>query len=213
MKLVDLVKELDYTLRQGSLSTEVNGIYYDSRKVQKGGLFVCITGTQRDSHDLARECAEKGASVIVIQREIQLEPLGGVTILQVDKSRKALAILSAAFFGWPARKMTMIGVTGTKGKTTTTHLIKGVLEAAGRKVGMIGTNGVSYGDVHQETINTTPESYELQRIFSQMLEAGCDTVVMEVSSQGLMLDRVAGIRFDVGVFTNLSPDHIGPGEH
>ena len=115
--------------------------------------------------------------------------------------------------GNPSRRMTMIGVTGTKGKTTTTHMIKSVLEAAGKKVGMIGTNGIYYMGRHQETANTTPESYELQKTFRQFLDAGCDVALMEVSSQGLMMDRVAGIHYDVGVFTNLSPDHIGPGEH
>ena len=124
-----------------------------------------------------------------------------------------MALMSANLFGNPARRMTMIGVTGTKGKTTTAHMIRSVLEAAGRKVGMIGTNGVYYMGRHEETANTTPESYELQRYFRTFVDAGCDTVVMEVSSQGLMMDRVAGIHYQVGVFTNLSPDHIGPGEH
>ena len=121
--------------------------------------------------------------------------------------------MSANLFGNPSRQMTMIGVTGTKGKTTTTHMIKSVLEAAGRKVGMIGTNGIYYMGCHKETANTTPESYELQKTFREFLDAGCDTALMEVSSQGLMMDRVAGVHYDVGVFTNLSPDHIGPGEH
>jgi len=125
----------------------------------------------------------------------------------------ALALMSGNLFGNPSRRMTMIGVTGTKGKTTTTHMIKSVLEAAGRKVGMIGTNGIYFLGHHQETANTTPESYELQKTFREFLDAGCDTALMEVSSQGLMMDRVAGIHYDIGVFTNLSPDHIGPGEH
>ena len=131
----------------------------------------------------------------------------------MESSRYAMALMSANLFGNPARQMTMIGVTGTKGKTTTTHMIKSVLEAAGRKVGMIGTNGIYYMGRHKDTANTTPESYELQKTFREFLDAGCDTALMEVSSQGLMMDRVAGVHYDVGVFTNLSPDHIGPGEH
>ena len=134
-------------------------------------------------------------------------------MLKVESSRYALALMSGNLFGNPSRRMTMIGVTGTKGKTTTTHMIKSVLEAAGRKVGMIGTNGIYFLGHHQETANTTPESYELQKTFREFLDAGCDTALMEVSSQGLMMDRVAGIHYDIGVFTNLSPDHIGPGEH
>ena len=124
-----------------------------------------------------------------------------------------MALMSCNLFGNPARQMTVIGVTGTKGKTTTTHMIKSVLEAAGKKVGMIGTNGIYFMGRHQETANTTPESYELQKTFRQFVDAGCDVALMEVSSQGLMMDRVAGIHYNVGVFTNLSPDHIGPGEH
>ena len=137
----------------------------------------------------------------------------GVTVVQFENTRYALAMLSTAFFGHPAEEMTMVGVTGTKGKTTTTHMIRAVLTAAGRKVGMIGTNGVYYPGHHYDLNNTTPESYDLQRILRQLVDAGCDACVMEVSSQGLMMDRVAGIHYQVGVFTNLYPDHIGPGEH
>src|SRR5699024_12679032 len=127
--------------------------------------------------------------------------------------RPAMDLMSANLFGIPTGPMTLIGVTGTKGKTTTAQMIRSVLEAAGHKVGMIGTNGVYYMGRHEDTANTTPESYELKKIFRTFVDAGCDTVVMEVSSQGLMMDRVGGIHYDVGVFTNLSPDHIGPGEH
>ena len=121
-----------------------------------------------------------------------------------------MALMSGNLFGNPSRQMTMIGVTGTKGKTTTTHMIKSVLEAAGKKVGMIGTNGIYFMGRHQETANTTPESYELQKTFRQFLDAGCDVALMEVSSQGLMMDRVAGVHYDIGVFTNLSPDTSAP---
>ena len=213
MKLSALTQGVACTLVQGSLDTDITDIVYDSRKAAPGVLFVCIVGTQRDSHDFAADCAAKGAAAVVIQHDIDLSGLAGVTVLKVDNSRRAMALMSANLFGNPARRMTMIGVTGTKGKTTTAHMIRSVLEAAGRKVGMIGTNGVYYMGRHEETANTTPESYELQRYFRTFVDAGCDTVVMEVSSQGLMMDRVAGIHYQVGVFTNLSPDHIGPGEH
>ena len=213
MKLEQLMEGVPYTLVQGSPETEINDIIYDSRKAAPGLLFVCIVGTQRDSHEFAADCAAKGVSALVIQHDIDLTAVPGVTVVKVESSRYAMALMSANLFGNPSRKMTMIGVTGTKGKTTTTHMIKSVLEAAGKKVGMIGTNGIYFMGCHQETANTTPESYELQKTFRQFLDAGCNVALMEVSSQGLMMDRVAGVHYDIGVFTNLSPDHIGPGEH
>ena len=200
MKLSALTEGVAYTLVQGSMDTEITDIVYDSRKAGPGTLFVCIVGTQRDSHDFAADCAAKGAAAIVIQHDIDLAGMEGVTLLKVDNSRHAMALMSANLFGNPSRKMTMIGVTGTKGKTTTAHMIRSVLEAAGRKVGMIGTNGVYYMGHHEDTANTTPESYELQKIFRTFVDAGCDTVVMEVSSQGLMMDRVGGIHYHVGAF-------------
>ena len=213
MKLEQLMEGVPYTLVQGSPETEINDIIYDSRKAAPGLLFVCIVGTQRDSHEFAADCAAKGVSVLVIQHDIDLSAMPGVTVVKVESSRYAMALMSGNLFGNPSRQMTMIGVTGTKGKTTTTHMIKSVLEAAGRKVGMIGTNGIYFMGQHKDTANTTPESYELQKTFREFLDAGCDTALMEVSSQGLMMDRVAGVHYNVGVFTNLSPDHIGPGEH
>ena len=216
MLLKQLLKNLDYTLVQGCLNIEVTDIYYDSRKVTPGGLFVCIVGTQRDSHDYAADVAAKGAAVLAIQHDLPAEVLAAlpdVTVVKFESTRYAMALLSTAYFGRPALEMTMVGVTGTKGKTTTTHMIKAVLEAAGHKVGMVGTNGVYYPGHHYDLNNTTPESYELQKILRQLADAGCDACVMEVSSQGIMMDRVAGIHYKVGVFTNLYPDHIGPGEH
>ena len=213
MKLEQLLEGVSYTLVQGSLELDIEDIIYDSRKAAPGRLFVCIVGTQRDSHDYAAQCVADGVTALVVQHDIDLSTVPGATVLKVESSRYALALMSGNLFGNPSRRMTMIGVTGTKGKTTTTHMIKSVLEAAGRKVGMIGTNGIYFLGHHQETANTTPESYELQKTFREFLDAGCDTALMEVSSQGLMMDRVAGIHYDIGVFTNLSPDHIGPGEH
>ena len=213
MKLEQLLEGVSYTLVQGSLELDIEDIIYDSRKAAPGRLFVCIVGTQRDSHDYAAQCVADGVTALVVQHDIDLSTVPGAAVLKVESSRYALALMSGNLFGNPSRRMTMIGVTGTKGKTTTTHMIKSVLEAAGRKVGMIGTNGIYFLGHHQETANTTPESYELQKTFREFLDAGCDTALMEVSSQGLMMDRVAGIHYDIGVFTNISPDHIGPGEH
>ena len=213
MKVSELLQGLSFRIVQGDLDKEVSGVFYDSRKVTPGGLFVCIVGTQRDSHDFAADVAEKGASVLVTQHALPCPVPESVTVVQFENTRYAMAMLAAAFYGQPARQMTMVGVTGTKGKTTTTHMIKAVLEAAGHRVGMIGTNGVYYPGVHYELNNTTPESVDLQRILREFADAGCDACVMEVSSQGLMMDRVAGIFYDVGVFTNLYPDHIAPGEH
>ena len=188
MKLEQLLEGVPFTLVQGSLDTEVQDIIYDSRKAAPGLAFVCIVGTQRDSHEFAADCAAKGVSVLVIQHDIDLSAMPGVTVVKVENSRYAMALMSGNLFGNPSRQMTMIGVTGTKGKTTTTHMIKSVLEAAGKKVGMIGTNGIYFMGRHQETANTTPESYELQKTFRQFLDAGCDVALMEVSSQGLMMD-------------------------
>lgn len=211
MKLIDLVRELDYVLLSGSLEVELTSLEYDSRKVGPGSLFVCLTGFRADGHDYVPLALEQGAAALVVERRVDAPE--GVTVLQVADSRKALALLAAAWFGYPARQMTVVGVTGTKGKTTTTHMLKSILEAAGRKVGMIGTLGAFIGPEKVPTRNTTPESYELHALFRRMADEGCDWVVMEASSQGFKLHRTAGVEFDYGVFLNLSPDHIGAGEH
>ena len=211
MKLKSWLKELPYTLLQGSLETEVDEVVYDSRKAAPGTVFVCMRGANVDSHTFIPDVVEKGAPVLVVEHPVEAPE--NVTVIQVENGRNALSLLSAARFDYPARKMTAIGVTGTKGKTTTTYMIKAILEAAGQKTGLIGTNGAVIGENHYPTKNTTPESYILQEYFAKMVEEGCEAVVMEVSSQGLKLDRTAGILFDYGIFTNLSPDHIGPAEH
>ncbi len=211
MKLIELVRELDYTLLSGSMEIELTGLAYNSLKVVPGSLFVCLNGFRTDGHDYIPAAVKLGAAALVVERNIQPPP--GVTVLQVQNSRRALALLSAAWFGYPARKMTTIAITGTKGKTTTAHMVKAILEASGLKVGMIGTLGAMIGAEKIPTTNTTPESYELHSLFSRMVEAGCTHVVMEASSQGFKLNRTAGILFDYGVYLNLSPDHIGVREH
>lgn len=214
MKLRKICEEIEYTLLQGSLETEVRDIIYDSRKIAPETMFVCMVGAVTDGHKYIPDAVEKGASVIVLEKEEEAAQIPeNITVLKVESARLALALMSAALFDHPARKLVTIGLTGTKGKTTTTYMIKKVLEMAGKKVGLIGTIGAMIGEEHLSSKNTTPESYELHRMFAAMVEAGCEYVVMEVSSQGLKLDRTAGILFDYGIFTNLSPDHIGPAEH
>lgn len=214
MKLSQICNELEYECLKGSMDTEVRDIIYDSRKIAKDTMFVCMVGAVTDGHKYIPDAIEKGASVIVLEKEEEAVQIPEhITVLKVASARRALALMSAALFDYPDRKLITIGLTGTKGKTTTTYMIKNVLEMAGKKVGLIGTIGALIGDEQMPSKNTTPESYELHRMFAAMVEAGCEYVVMEVSSQGLKLDRTAGIVFDYGVFTNLSPDHIGPAEH
>lgn len=215
MKLKCLLEKLEYTLVCGSVDKEITEVVYDSRKVREGCLFLCIQGANFDGHEFASEVVSKGAKVLVVSKEIALTPeqMEQVTIVKVSDTRYAMAFISAAYFGNPAEKLTVIGITGTKGKTTTTYMVKSILENAGRKVGLVGTIEVIIGDTHIHALNTTPESYLLQEYFSRMVESGCDTVVMEVSSQALMLHRTQGFTFDYGIFTNMEPDHIGPNEH
>lgn len=214
MKLETLLEGLEYTIVQGDPDTEVADVVYDSRKVTPGCLFICIKGMNYDSHDHADEIAGAGAGVLITEREVALSGNGKApVVVRVENTRYAMAFIAAAWFGHPAEKLTVIGITGTKGKTTTTYLVRSILENAGHKVGLIGTIEVIIGDTHIHAGNTTPESYLVQEYFARMVEAGCDTVVMEVSSQGLKLHRTQGFVFDYGIFTNLEPDHIGTGEH
>ena len=206
-----LVQELEYELLQGSLEGEISELVYDTRKVTKDAMFVCIVGTAFDSHEKAAEVAAAGAKVLIVSKEVEVPE--DVTVIKVADTRYALALISAAYFDYPAKTLKVIGITGTKGKTTTTFMIKSILENAGYKVGLIGTIETIIGEKHIPANNTTPESYIVQEYFAQMLEAGCQVCVMEVSSQGLMMHRTAGIPFELGIFTNLAPDHIGPNEH
>ena len=209
--LKKLLERLDYQCVQGNPDIEISHLIYDSRKAGKDDLFVCIKGTAVDGHKFVGEVAQKGAAAIVVQEDVEAPE--GVTVIKVEDTRYALALLSAAYFDHPAEKMRVIGVTGTKGKTTTTYMVKSILENAGYKVGLIGTIEAIIGDKVIPASNTTPESYMVQKYFHDMVEAGCDAVVMEVSSQGLMLHRTQGFVFDFGIFTNIEPDHIGPNEH
>lgn len=214
MKLNKICERIEYELLQGQPDTEVKDIIYDSRKITEGTMFVCMVGAVTDGHKYIPDAVSKGASVIVVERCEEAEQIPEeITVIKVPSARRALALMSAAYFGYPAEKLTTIGLTGTKGKTTTTYIINDVLRQAGKKAGLIGTIAVVIGEESIPAKNTTPESYEIHKYMAQMAEAGCEYVVMEVSSQGFKLDRTAGIMFDYGVFTNLSPDHIGPAEH
>lgn len=208
-----LLEGISYECVCGTLEREISDIVYDSRKVQADCLFVCISGAKADGHRYAADAVKAGAAAILVQREVELPEGADVTVIRVEDTCYAMAFVSAAYFGHPAEQMKIIGVTGTKGKTTTTYLVRSILEQAGRKVGLIGTIEIIIGETHIHAENTTPQSYLLQKYFRMMADAGCDTVVMEVSSQGLMLHRTQGFVFDFGIFTNLEPDHIGENEH
>lgn len=211
MILKDLLEKLEYTVLSGNDCIEIRHLVNDSRKVEKGDVFVCIKGAGFDGHKFINDVAEKGAAAVVVMEDV--EAPDGVTVIRVEDTRYALACMSAAYFGYPAEKLTTIGITGTKGKTTTTYMVRQVLESVGIKTGLIGTIETIIGDEVIPAKNTTPESFVVQETFAKMVEQGCDCVVMEVSSQGLMLHRVAGFTFDYGIFTNIEPDHIGPNEH
>lgn len=208
----ELLSGLEYECIQGNDERPVSAVVNDSRKVGRDDLFICIAGANSDGHDHAADAASKGAAVLVVEREIALAN-SDVTIIKVTDTRYAMAIIAAAFYGHPAGEMKIIGITGTKGKTTTAYLIRSILEQAGFRVGLIGTIEVIIGDEHIPTVNTTPESLLIQQYFRDMADAGCDIVVMEAASQGFKLSRTAGFTFDIGIFTNLEADHIGPHEH
>jgi UDP-N-acetylmuramoyl-L-alanyl-D-glutamate--2,6-diaminopimelate ligase len=211
--LSELLERIEYECLQGSVERRVDAVVYDSRKVSEGCLFICIRGANFDGHDFAAEAARQGAKVLVVSENMKGLEDRDVTIIRVADTRYAMAFISAAWFGHPAEKLKTIGITGTKGKTTSTYLVKSILENAGYRVGLVGTIEIIIGDKHIHADNTTPESYLLQEYFAAMVEAGMDAVVMEVSSQALMLHRSQGFVFDYGIFTNLEPDHIGPNEH
>lgn len=211
MKLNQLLERLEYTCVQGSTDQEVLDLTSDSRKAGEGSFFLCIKGAVVDGHTFIGQVLAQGTRMILVQEEVEVP--ADVTVIRVEDTRYAMAVISAAYYGYPADQLPIIGITGTKGKTTTTYMVKSILENAGYKVGLIGTIETIIGDTVIPSANTTPESILLQKYFRQMLDEGCDCAVMEVSSQGLMLNRTAGFTFDVGIFTNIEPDHIGPNEH
>ena len=205
MKLRELIKNLSIIEMSADAEREISGVSYDSRKTEKGDMFVAIRGFEADGHKFIPKAVENGAAVILCEEK----PSCDIPYVLVSDSRYGLAIVSRDFFGDPASEMTMIGITGTSGKTSSSYLIKHMLESKlDAKAGLIGTNGNMIGDELLHTEHTTPESYELHKLFRHMADSGCTHVVMEVSSHSLTLERVAGIHFDVALYTNLSQDHL-----
>ena len=220
MKVSELIERTDYKLIKGNTDSEVTGISFDNRKVQEGNAFVCIKGVLFDTHEVIRDIAEAGPSVIVVDEkwasskssaEIDEIP---ANIISVQDTREAKAFIASSWYGNPSEKMTVIGVTGSKGKTTTTHMIWNMLKEAGYNAGMVGTAGGYIGDEEYHFGTTTPDSDKLQEFLSKMVEAGCQYAVVEASSQGLKLHRTDAIDFDYGLFLNIEKgDHISPTEH
>ena len=202
MLLSKIAEDLGLTVTGGD--AEITSVEYDSRKVHEGSLFCCMQGLVSDGHSFAAQAVEKGAAALLVER---LLPLDVPQIVAPD-GRIAMAHAAAAFYGHPEREMIMLGVTGTNGKTSTTYMVKSIAETAGKKVGLIGTIHNMIGDVSIETGRTTPESADLFALLRRMADEGVDLVIMEVSSHALVQDRVAGIPFKVGLFTNLTQDHL-----
>lgn len=233
MQLGRLLEYITYESVQGNQNVDITDICYHSAKVKRGSLFVCIKGFRSDGHDYVREALFNGALAILMEKsslifckedtmlytehgKITFSEIGRehkATVIIVDDTRSTLAKIASAFYGEPAKKLRMIGITGTKGKTTTAFLTAGILREAGYKTGIIGTIWIDNGRERMPAKHTTPESLDLQRYLAEMVENGCTCCVMEVSSQGIKMQRVDGIWFEIGIFLNIEPDHIGEGEH
>lgn len=210
MKLSEILNGIEVTgLNNGE--AEISDIAYDSRKAKNGILFVCLSGAKADGHNFAKSAYENGCRTFLCERKIDLP--GDAQVIICKDTRASLAVASCNFFKNPSKDIAVIGITGTKGKTTVAHIVKAVLDGAGIKTGIIGTIGAGYGDIKLPTVNTTPESYELAKMLRLMADAGCKAAAIEVSSLGLKFHRVDCMQFAVGVFTNLYPDHIGTNEH
>ncbi len=210
MRLEKLLARVNYLSVSGNTDISISDVIYDSRKVCKDCVFVCLVGSNADGHQYAQAAIDAGAAAVVVSKDMELH---GAVIVKVKDTRKALAFISAEYFGNPADTLKTIGITGTKGKTTTACMIRSILEKGGIKTGVIGTLGIMVGDELIKTANTTPESYEIQKAMRMMIEKGCKCVVMEASSLGLKWHRTDGFFFDYGLFTNFSHDHIGGVEH
>lgn len=206
MRLTDIISDLENVEITGDTSAEVKGIAYDSRDVAEGFIFVCIKGYKTDGHNYISEAVKRGALVLIVGESVEVPK--GITIIKTSDTRDALAKVSSAYFGYPSRSMKLIGVTGTNGKTTTTYLIKSILDKKGFKTALLGTISNIIGDRVVDAKRTTPESYDLQQMFCDMRDEGTDYCIMEVSSHSLELKRVAGCNFNVGIFTNLTRDHL-----
>lgn len=206
MILKSLLKGLDYEVIKGNEESKVQNIRYDNRKIEQGDAFVCVKGFKVDGHSFIGDAIKKGAKTLIVQEDVSVQE--DITIIKVRDTRKALAIMSSNYFGNPKDKLEIIGITGTNGKTTSAFIIKSILEKAGFMTGLIGTIANYIGNKKVDAVRTTPESYELHELFKNMVDAGVEYCVMEVSSHSLELDRVYGIQFEEGIFTNLTRDHL-----
>ncbi|HAT4115063.1 TPA: UDP-N-acetylmuramoyl-L-alanyl-D-glutamate--2,6-diaminopimelate ligase [Clostridium perfringens] len=206
MILKSLLKGLDYEVIKGNEESKVQNIRYDNRKIEQGDAFVCVKGFKVDGHSFIGDAIKKGAKTLIVQEDVSVQE--DITIIKVRDTRKALAIMSSNYFGNPKDKLEIIGITGTNGKTTSAFIIKSILEKAGFMTGLIGTIANYIGNKKVDAVRTTPESYELHELFKNMVDAGVEYCVMEVSSHSLELDRVYGVQFEEGIFTNLTRDHL-----
>lgn len=208
MKLKDLLKDIKHSVLKGDINIDISSVEYDSRKVAKGSLFVAIKGYETDGHLYIQKAIEAGSKAIILEKETDFKFGDDIVIVKVDNSRKLLGFISSNFFGNPGKKLKIIGVTGTNGKTSITYFLKSILKEAGFKVGIIGTIENQIEDIVYESAVTTPESRDIQELLAKMVEVGCDYCVMEASSHALYLDRVAAIPFKTAIFTNLTQDHL-----
>ncbi len=219
MRFEKILAGIEYELICGSSEIEITKIICDSKKVEPGTVFVCINGSFYDGHDYIKDVVQNGASAIVVQRGFSVQKLDDITdewditVISVENTESSLSVMSTLYYDSPAEKLITIGVTGTKGKTTTSFMIKEILDYAGIKTGLIGTVGILTNNEFEQCDNTTPNGLIINRALSEMITCGCKAVVIEVSSQALKHNRTDGILFDYGVFTNLSLDHIGEFEH
>lgn len=211
MKLRELLKDVSYELVQGDLDLEVSDIAYDSRKVKEKTLFVAMKGFRVDGHDYIEKAIENGSKCVIVEDDVKVS--GDITVVKLSDTRVDLSKLSRTLFGYPDKEMTTIAITGTKGKTTISTMIKKILDDSGKTCGLIGTMGVFYKDKYYHTMNTSPESYDVFKYMREMLDNGVNYLVMEISSQSLKLKRWSNVIFDYAVFTNLSLDHVGDDEH
>ena len=213
-ELLDPVEDqLGVLERRGDATVQILNIVDDSRQVTPGTLFVAVKGERVDGHRFLSQVIHDGAVALIVEdtngaMPAAVDPSSGVSVVRVRDTRRTLGVLASQFQGSPSSRMDMIGITGTNGKTTVSYLCRNMLEANGKHVGLIGTIGYEFGDTRLPASHTTPGAVELQRLFSKMVEAGMDTLVMEVSSHALALDRTVGSEFDVAVFTNLTQDHL-----
>lgn len=205
MLLSEIIKSLDIVDVKGNLNLEINNVQYDSRKVGSNGLFVCVKGFNVDGHKFIQSAIDKGAVAFIVEEDVYID---GYTFIKVKDSRRAMATVADSFYNHPTKELNVVGVTGTNGKTSITNYLKDILNLNGEKIGLIGTIKIAIGDKEIESNSTTPESIDLQGYFKEMLDSGCKYCAMEVSSHSLQLNRVDDSEFKLGIFTNLTPDHL-----